>query len=154
MKIDLSETTKCFAHYIPSEICISNIFLKSCCVRILLLCGSLTDPKYNRKNNSSLKFIFYARLKRNLSSRFRIISHTQQTLVLTSIFFFLFHTIFPLFIPKTCLVPLKYLNALHHNKTQKQLPHYFLKILQKYYQIPTLDMSDHFHQNNASQQKL
>ena len=42
----------------------------------------------------------------------------------------------------------KYLNVLHHNKTQKQLRLFFLNILQKYYQLPilgTLDMSGHFH---------
>ena len=43
----------------------------------------------------------------------------------------------------------KYLNVLHHNRTQKQLQHISLSILQKYYQIHilgTLDMSGHFHQ--------
>ena len=41
-----------------------------------------------------------------------------------------------------------YLNVLHHNRTQKQLQHFF-NILQKYCQIPILDtlsMSGHFHQ--------
>ena len=44
--------------------------------------------------------------------------------------------------------PIKYLNVLHHNKTQKQLQQFFLNILQKYYQLfvlGILDMSDHFH---------
>ena len=34
--------------------------------------------------------------------------------------------------------PIKYLNVLHHNRTQKQLRQYFLNILQKYYQLPIL----------------
>ena len=45
--------------------------------------------------------------------------------------------------------PVKYLNVLHHNITQKQLQHFFLNIMQKHYQLPilgTLDMSGHFHQ--------
>ena len=45
--------------------------------------------------------------------------------------------------------PVKYLNVLHQNRTKKQLRHFFLNILLKYYQIPilgTLDMSGHFHQ--------
>ena len=43
----------------------------------------------------------------------------------------------------------KYLNALHQNRTQKQLQHFFQNILQKYYQLHILgflDMSGHFHQ--------
>ena len=43
----------------------------------------------------------------------------------------------------------KYLNVLHENSTQKQLRHFFLNILHKYYQLPilgTLVMSGHFHQ--------
>ena len=42
-------------------------------------------------------------------------------------------------------IPIKYLNGLHHNRTQNQLQH----SLQKYYQLPilgTLDISGHFHQ--------
>ena len=45
--------------------------------------------------------------------------------------------------------PVTYLNDLHYNRKQKQLQHFFLNILQKYYQIPilgTLDMPRHFHQ--------
>ena len=41
--------------------------------------------------------------------------------------------------------PAKHLNVLHYNRTQKQLRHFFLNILQKHYQFPilgTLDMSD------------
>ena len=44
---------------------------------------------------------------------------------------------------------MKYLNIFHQNGTQKQLRHFFLNILQKYYQINilgTLDMFGHFHQ--------
>ena len=58
--------------------------------------------------------------------------------------------------------PIKYLNVLHHNRTQKKLTHFFLNL--KYflilfniffinifsYQLPildSLDMSGHFHQN-------
>ena len=40
----------------------------------------------------------------------------------------------------------KYLNILHYSWTQKPFWHFFLNILQKYYQIPilgTLDMSGH-----------
>ena len=40
----------------------------------------------------------------------------------------------------------KYLNILHHYRTQK---HFFLILLQKYYHLPilsTLDSSGHFHQ--------
>ena len=45
--------------------------------------------------------------------------------------------------------PVKYLIVLHHNRTQKQLQHSFLNMLQKYYQLPilgTLDISGHLHQ--------
>ena len=45
--------------------------------------------------------------------------------------------------------PLKYCNVLQLNRTQKQLRHVFLNILQKYYQLHilgTLDTSGHFHQ--------
>ena len=45
--------------------------------------------------------------------------------------------------------PVKYLNVLHHNITQKRLQQLFLSTVQKYYQFPilgTLDMSGHFHQ--------
>ena len=44
---------------------------------------------------------------------------------------------------------IKYLNVFHHNRKQKQLQHFFLNILQKYYQFPildTLDMSVQFYQ--------
>ena len=47
--------------------------------------------------------------------------------------------------------PVKYLNALHHDRTQKQLQHFFLNLLQKYYQLPilgALDMSGHFLQKS------
>ena len=55
--------------------------------------------------------------------------------------------------PLKYLDVIKYLDVLHHNRTQKQLRHFFLKILQEYYELPilgTLDMSDHFYQNNEN----
>ena len=45
--------------------------------------------------------------------------------------------------------PVKHVNVFHHNRTQKQLRHVFLNIVQIYYQLPifgTLDMSGHFPQ--------
>ena len=45
--------------------------------------------------------------------------------------------------------PVNYLSVFHHKRTQKQLRHFFLNILQKHYQLSilgTLDMSGHFHQ--------
>ena len=42
----------------------------------------------------------------------------------------------------TIIGPIKYLNVLHHNKTQKQLRHFFLKILQKYYQLSIVSTSE------------
>ena len=45
--------------------------------------------------------------------------------------------------------PIKYLNVLNHNRTQKHSQYFFLNILQKYYELPILDildMSGHFHQ--------
>ena len=45
--------------------------------------------------------------------------------------------------------PIKYLNILHHNRTQKQFQYFFLNILHKYYQLPvlrTVDMFCHFYQ--------
>ena len=47
------------------------------------------------------------------------------------------------------LDPHKILEHFDHNRTQKQFQHFFLIILQKYYQLRilgTLDMSGHFHQ--------
>ena len=46
--------------------------------------------------------------------------------------------------------PVKYVNILHLNRTQKQLRHFLLDKLPKYYQLPlnTLDMSGHFHKNH------
>ena len=41
----------------------------------------------------------------------------------------------------------KYLNVLHHNRTQKQLGCVFLNILHKYYQLPILvNLYDNLHQ--------
>ena len=51
----------------------------------------------------------------------------------------------------------KYLNVLHHNRTQKQLRHFFLNILQKYYQFPvlgTLNIATSIKNNNANLYKL
>ena len=44
--------------------------------------------------------------------------------------------------------PVTYLNVLHRNVIPKQLQHFFLNGLQKYYQLPilgTFDMSGYFH---------
>ena len=45
--------------------------------------------------------------------------------------------------------PAKYLNVLHQNKTQKQLQHFFPKMLQKCYQLwesTDVKISGYFHQ--------
>ena len=82
-----------------------SYFLKILLCSNLIYCVELWQiHKYNRKNNSSLKFILCTRLKRNLSLKFKLkfISHTWQTLVLTGISFLLFHKIFHLFITTKC----------------------------------------------------
>ena len=71
MKINLLKITKCFAYYICSEICISDIFFKYCCAQILKVKSkiSFTLRKFDRsinikvKNDLNLKLIPPTRLK-------------------------------------------------------------------------------------------
>ena len=49
--------------------------------------------------------------------------------------------------------PIKYLNVLHQNRTQKQLLNYFLIVLQNYCKLPILGplgMSGNFYQNDKA----
>ena len=53
--------------------------------------------------------------------------------------------------------PCKISECFASQRTQKQLQHSFLNILQKYYQFPilgTLGISGHFHQKQKSQETL
>ena len=83
MKMHLFRITKCFTYFICSYIiCIFNNFLKAPYARILKseiknLINSVKPwpiDKYNGKNEYNLKFMFCARLERQLLCRFELSS--------------------------------------------------------------------------------